>query len=224
MKAQNPTTTVELAPSQITIGGTPLSSPSSVLRGFRAQREELGGQLDNLQDTREQLMRELQQIPPGEGGRTGIEQRIAGIDTRIANLDKAIAEADAQVAKAAAIPGAIVEPPRIVREGPPEEVLIMIPIFLMVVLLPMSIAMARRIWKRGSQVVATFPREIAERLGRLEQAAEATALEVERIGEGQRFLTRLFTEGPQAHILGAGASSGGSPVERKQSDAGPAAR
>jgi hypothetical protein len=225
MKAQNPTTTVELAPSQITIAGAPLSSPSSVLRGFRAQREELGDQLDNLQQTREQLTQELQQIPAGSAGRTGLEQRIAGIDTRIANLDKAIAEADAQVARASAIPGAIVEPPRIVREGPPEEVFVLGAIFMVVVLLPMSIAMARRIWKRGGQVVAAFPKEIGERLGRLEQAAEATALEVERIGEGQRFLTRLFTEGPQAHVLTAGASSVASgAVERKQSDAGPAVR
>lgn len=224
MKAQNPTTTVELAPSQITIGGSPLSSPSSVLRGFRAQREELGSQLDNLQDTRQNLAQELQQVPAGGAGRTGIEQRIAGIDARIANIDKAIADADAQVAKAAAIPGAIVEPPRIIREGPPEEAFVLGAIFMVVVLLPMSIAMARRIWKRTGQVVATFPREIAERLGRLEQAAEATALEVERIGEGQRFLTRLFTEGPQAHALGAGGSSVGSTVERKQSDAGPAVR
>ena len=103
MKAQNPTTTVELAPSQITIGGTPLSSPSSVLRGFRAQRDELGNQLDNLQDMRQNLARELLEVPAGGAGRTGIEQRIAGIDARIANLDKAIADADAQVAKAAAI-------------------------------------------------------------------------------------------------------------------------
>ena len=223
MKAQDPTTTVQLSPSQITIGGTPLSSPSSVLRGFRAQRDELGNQLDNLQDTRQNLAQELQQIPAGAGGRTGIEQRIAGIDARIANLDKAIADADAQVARAAAIPGAIVDPPRIIREGPPEEAYVVGTIFMVIVLLPLSIALARRIWKRGSQVIATFPKEIAERLGRLEQAAEATALEVERIGEGQRFLTRLFTEGPQAHVLGAGASGGASVVERKP-DAGPMVR
>jgi hypothetical protein len=220
INAQNPTTTVELAPSQITIGGAPLSSPSSVLRGFRAQREVLGDQLDNLQDTREQLTRELLQVPAGSAGRTGIEQRIAGIDSRIAAMDKAIADADAQVAKASAIPGAIVDPPRIVRTGPPEAVMIMIPIFMLVVLLPLTIAYARRIWRRGGQVIAAFPKEISERLGRLEQAAEATALEVERIGEGQRFLTRLFTEGPQAHVLGAGSSSRASVVERNPSDAG----
>jgi len=36
--------------------------------------------------------------------------------------------------------------------------------------------------------------EIAARLARLEQVAEATAVEVERIGEGQRFTTRLLGE------------------------------
>lgn len=35
---------------------------------------------------------------------------------------------------------------------------------------------------------------IAHRLARLEQIAESTALEVERIGEGQRFTTKLLGE------------------------------
>ena len=210
-------------PPQITITGLP-TGPSAIYRGFRAQREELGDQLSNLQETRDALARELLQVPAGTPGRTGIEQRITSLDERIAAMDKQIAEADAQVAKAASVPGAIVEPPRIVREGPPEEAFVMGVVFMLVVLLPLSIAFSRRIWKRGGQVVAAFPKEISERLGRLEQAAEATALEVERIGEGQRFLTRLFTEGPQAHALSAGASSGAGIVERKPSDAGPTVR
>ena len=36
--------------------------------------------------------------------------------------------------------------------------------------------------------------EIAARLARLEQLTESTALEVERIGEGQRFTTKLLGE------------------------------
>ena len=212
-----------LSPSQITITGLP-TGPSAIYRGFRAQREELGDQLSNLQETRDALARELLQVPAGTPGRAGIEQRITSLDERIAAMDKQIAEADAQVAKAASVPGAIVEPPRVVRDGPPEEAFVLGMVFIFVVMLPLSIAFARRIWKRGGQVVAAFPKEISERLGRLEQAAEATALEVERIGEGQRFLTRLFTEGPQAHALSAGASGGAGIVERKPSDAGPAVR
>jgi len=46
----------------------------------------------------------------------------------------------------------------------------------------------------------------------MEQAVDATAEEVERIGEGQRFLTRLFTEGEGTRAIGAGAAQ---PIERK---------
>ena len=35
-----------------------------------------------------------------------------------------------------------------------------------------------------------------ERLERLEQAVEAIAIEVERVGEGQRYLTRVLEERP----------------------------
>jgi hypothetical protein len=207
-----------LAPGQITITGPLAAAPgaAAVYRGFRAQREELSNQLENLQDTRTQLMREMEQLPAGAAGRAGIEARIAGIDARIAAMDKTMADADAQVAKAAAVPGAIVEEPRIERSGPPEEAYIVGTIFMFVFLLPISIAFARRIWKRGSVIVQAFPKEIGERLGRLEQGMEATAIEIERIGEGQRFLTKLFTEGTPARAIGAPA---GAMVERQADSA-----
>jgi hypothetical protein len=40
-----------------------------------------------------------------------------------------------------------------------------------------------------------IPEEVASRLERMEQALEAVAIEVERISEGQRFTTRLLSEG-----------------------------
>jgi hypothetical protein len=190
---------------------------AAIYRGFRAQREELANQQENLQDTRGELMRELEQLPQNAPGRAGIEARIAAIDTRIALMDKQIADADAQVAKAAAIPGAIVEPPRIVRSGPPEELYIIGTVFTFVCLVPIVIAWTRRLWKRGSVVVSAIPKEISERLARLEQSADATALEVERIGEGQRFLTRIFTEGDIARALNAPV---GATIDRKIEDAG----
>jgi hypothetical protein len=206
-----------LAPGRITIAG-PLPGAASVYRAFRASRQELAGQLEDLQDTRSTLMRELEQLPAGAAGRAGIEARIAGIDARIAGMDKQIADADAQVARAAAVPGAVVEQPRIERTGPPEAAYIVGTIFMFIFLLPISVAFARRIWKRSSQIVTAFPKEIGERLGRLEQTTEATAIEIERIGEGQRFLTRLFTEGNAPRAIGAPA---GAIVER-QGDAGQA--
>ena len=40
-----------------------------------------------------------------------------------------------------------------------------------------------------------IPPEVTSRLERIEQAVEAVAIEVERISEGQRFTTKLLSEG-----------------------------
>jgi hypothetical protein len=136
------------------------------------------------------------------------------IDSRISAVDQMLAANAAQLSQAAAIPGAVIEQPptRVIRQGPPEEAYFLATVFMVITLLPLSIAWARRIWRRSAAVVTAFPRELADRLQRIEQGLEATAVEVERIGEGQRFLTRLFTEGEGARAIGAGAAQ---PIERK---------
>jgi hypothetical protein len=40
-----------------------------------------------------------------------------------------------------------------------------------------------------------IPSEVTDRLQRIEQSLEAVAIEVERITEGQRFTTKLLSEG-----------------------------
>lgn len=160
-----------------------------------AQRRVLQDQLESLESRRRSLSSRLEEPLVTGADRTGLDQRIAAVDQRIADVDKQIATSDMQVSRAAAQPGAIVEPPPEVRSGPPEEVYVLSGIFMVVVLLPLTIAYARRIWRRGATIVTNIPKELGERLIRVEQAVESTAVEVERIGEGQRFLTRLFTEG-----------------------------
>lgn len=208
-KTPTPPTAPDVTPVQVTISGAPLpgQSPIAVLRGFRAERDVLGNQLSDLQDTRSSLMSQLQELPAGAAGRAGIEARIAGIDARIASMDKQIADVDAQVARAAAVPGAVVPTPPPRNNSMPEEAFVLSILLIFLVLFPFSFAVARRIWKRGSNAVVTFPREIADRLARLEQSADATAVEIERIGEGQRFLTRLFTEGKPMQALEAGSAA-----------------
>ena len=62
-----------------------------------------------------------------------------------------------------------------------------------ILLVPIVLAYTRRIWKRGGRVQPANV-EDSERLLRMEQAIESIALEVERIGEGQRFTTKLLAE------------------------------
>ena len=56
--------------------------------------------------------------------------------------------------------------------------------------LPLIRAHARRVELQGQQ--PALPPEVAARLERMEQAIDAVAVEVERIAEGQRFVTRLL--------------------------------
>jgi len=177
----------------------------------------LTDQLEELESIRESIHSQLQQLPLTSPDRKVLEDRLVDVGKRIATADQMLATNSAQLSQSAAVPGAVVEPPRVIQQGPPEEAYIILGgLFMLIVLLPLAIALARRIWRRGATAVAAFPRDLADRLSRMEQALEATALEVERIGEGQRFLTRLFTEGEGARAIGSGAADGTRLLERKQ--------
>lgn len=61
------------------------------------------------------------------------------------------------------------------------------------VLLPFVRAMARRV--DGGSAHRQLPvGDITDRLDRIERAVESIALEVERVSEGQRFVTKLLAE------------------------------
>jgi hypothetical protein len=206
------------APGQVIVQvpGAPGASASAIYEGLKAQRTELRSQLENLEDKRRDLSQRLEEPMVGGADRKGLEQRITEIDQRISATDKLIAESEMQIARAAGVPGAVVPPKPIPRDGPPEEAFVLGGMFIIIVLLPLSIAMARRIWRRGVATITKLPAELTDRLTRLEQGMDAIAVEVERIGEGQRYMSRLFGEDGSMRAIGAGAAE---PVEVKAREA-----
>jgi len=74
---------------------------------------------------------------------------------------------------------------------------------------------ARRLWRRGEAGSPAIAGELSDRLTHLEHAVDAVAIEVERIGEGQRFITRSCIENasPRAPGEGTATSSEGSAQE-----------
>jgi hypothetical protein len=209
-------------PGKVIVNGKPLTSPNEVYSGLVHQRKVLGDQMEKLKDDRREVTDKLNersednQVKLDEADRLGLQKRLTAIDGRIEALDQQIAASDAQVAQAAAVPGAVVDPPPYVREGPPEEVFVLGGIFLFVAIFPISIAYARRIWRRGASVVAALPHDIVERFSQLDQAVESIAVEVERIGEGQRFITRVLADQGGRGALGEGAAR---PVEARPREA-----
>ena len=179
------------------------ASAADVYTAAKNSRQELRSQLESLEGKRSELVSELSDSETADAAKAGLTSRIKELDTRISVTDQAIAQADAAVVTAAAVPGAVVEPPRYRREGPPGEIFAIPIVFTIAVLMPIAIAYARRIWKRGATVIAPVPREVQEKLDMLSESVESIGLEVERIGEGQRFITKVFTE-TNARLLNQG--------------------
>ncbi len=76
-------------------------------------------------------------------------------------------------------------------------------VFTLFVLAPIAVSIARIFWRRGSMPrQAPQSADQAQRLERMEQAIDSIAIEIERVSEGQRFVTRLMTD--RQNALGAG--------------------
>lgn len=170
--------------------GQTIMLPLSVgeVRELRARRSELLDQLQRAQRRRELVVAEL----PGSDGanRAGLEQRLTQLDERIVQLESEMAATERLVAAA---PAGLRAAAGSGSGGDNDEALIIIPVVLTVfVLFPLAFAYARRIWKR-TPPPRVNPAESA-RLERIEQAVEAIAVEVERVSEGQRFVTKLMSD------------------------------
>lgn len=194
-----------------------LAAPSSatsaeLYQALRAQREVLGDQLEELEDSREGIVEQLRHGTVSDGDRAGLEQRLAQVDQRISSVSQQVGASDALVAQAAAVPGATVRPPDPPpwQNGPPEELVALGIVFSALLIFPLVLAWSRRIWRRSPVGVAVHA-ELSDRLGAMERSLDSVAIEVERIGEGQRFVTRLLAERANAAALPVGAGEAPSP-------------
>ena len=168
------------------------------IANLRARRSELSDQLESATGRRRSL---AEQVRRADGvNRAGLESRLATLDQRIVRLEGELDEVGQQLASPqAAQYVAQTKPP--MNFGPqvrfsnvdPEPIIIC---FILFVLSPIALSMSRLIWKRGSRtaMAPAAPVESSERLERIEQAVDAIAIEVERVSEGQRFVTRLLSE------------------------------
>ncbi len=173
---------------------------------LRGRREELSNQLTSAAGRRRRLAEELRSQPEGPA-RTGIEGQLAVLDTRLAQLETDIAATGRQLSAA---PQGLLSSEGVSRDIP-ENVAMISGVFTVFVLFPIAVAYARRLWKgagKGAgkgQMQASLPAESAERLIRLEQGMEAIAIEIERVAEGQRFVTRLLSDAGPGRKVNSGA-------------------
>lgn len=186
---------------QVVVQDLPPGVPRSreEVLAMRAQRTELSNQLQSAVGRRSELAEQLENATPVE--RAGLEARIAQLDDRILRIESEIDRTGELIAQA---PGQfLVRQPDPDSGGPmrPDVTAIAV-VFTVFVLAPIALAAARLLWKRATQGPRppAIDHETAERLRRLESGVDAIAIEVERISEGQRFVTKLMAEREQQRL------------------------
>ena len=205
-------------PAPTLAGGQAIPANSLSIEALQAQLAGQSQQLAILQAQRTVLDRQINITGPGPSRDALVAQR-KPLDEQILRLQMDIAGTKAQLASRLGISAErIGANGRLTmsvpsdyygqRRGPdPDAVVGMSFALILAVAFPLAIAYARRIWRGKPSAAATQTDAIAPRLDRLEQAVEAIAIEVERVAEGQRFVTKVFAERPPQAQVNVAAES-----------------
>lgn len=136
--------------------------------------------------------------------REGYLQRLAVLDERILTIEReitqtnlALSTAPPEALVAAANAGQRADPDLLAVGDAIEKAIPIVGIISVFVFLPIAIAVARLIWRRATnapRAVATPDHGTQQKLDHLQQAVDTIAIEVERISEGQRFVTKLMSD------------------------------
>jgi hypothetical protein len=161
------------------------------LDGLVARQGELQQQLNSLRAQQSELRRLGQSSD--QAVRNATRSELTQVNMQVAQVRTSLASIQAEIRTRAGITVQPQDNNNNRRDVPGEAIAAMSVVFMLAVLMPISIAFARRIWRRGS---APKPAEdvVSPRLDRLETAVDAIAIEIERISEGQRFTTKLLSE------------------------------
>jgi hypothetical protein len=166
------------------------------IAALRARGDELSNQITSASGRRRQTREALKTATGAD--KAGLEQRLGVLDARIARLEtdidengKLLASLPAQLVGST---GASFNPGGPNFRGNPDNMIPIAAIFTVFVLAPIAFSISRLLWKRGSLKHMAQTQDNTPRLERMEQAIEAIAIELERVSEGQRFVTRIMSE------------------------------
>ena len=165
------------------------------------QRRMLSDQLDQATGRRDDLMSKILAAP--EPAKPGLQAELNVISDRIVQLESNLNVIGQEIAGSSpSLMSMAMEPSGKSNEDSFNEGMAAgalsagLPVLAIMIGVVMIL---RRRWKKKTQRPApTLPGADSERLQRLEHGMEAIAIEVERISEGQRFVTKLLAESRSA--------------------------
>ncbi len=185
------------------------------------RRQEIAAQLEALTERREEVADQLHGAEAA--ARPGLLARLGALDERIVKLEQEILQADDAIA--AAVSAGVVAPPSpdvlIETSEQPwdmstfseEAVAVIAGEAILFVLL--GIILYQIGWRRARSRFSRGGPESSGRIDQLQNSVDAIAVEVERISEGQRYVSKLLNEGTQPDVVATGGQEEAIPVRRK---------
>jgi archaellum component FlaC len=179
------------------------------VEALKARREELSNQLQSVDSRRSKLISQLKQTSDPTAVK-GLENRLALLDARQLQLETDIQTTGQQLTSPEAGRLATTSDAPFAGGMSNRQQTTLSILGIIFVLFPISIGIARGLWRRASRQgpPPTAFAQTAQRLERLEESVDAIAVEVERISEGQRFVTKLLSEGQPTPKLVAAQRAG----------------
>ncbi len=197
-----------------------IPAPSADFLALQAQAADLSTQLAGLRIQQRAISRQIDRATGGE--REALIQQRTPVDVQVAQKEVQLDNVRAQIAARSHVPmdrvttsgQVVIMPPRYRDRSPdPGMIIGMTFTLLLVVVIPMSIAYARRIWRGTPKPTVAQRDDLSPRFDRLEQAVDAIAIEIERISEGQRFMTKVMAERPVERPERSGLDGGSARAE-----------
>ena len=183
-------------PQAPAVAGIPTPVGQLSLSALRARRSELSNQITSASERRAEAVEALKNSPPG-AARAGLEGRIAVLDQRIMQLETDIAANGQALAAAQGGRNTSESTAPAERFGPFSSGQLTAISIVSIVFIwgPLAWAATRIMMRRWAHPKpAPQILESSARLERMEQAIDAVAIEIERISEGQRFVTQTMAK------------------------------
>jgi hypothetical protein len=162
-----------------------------------SRRRQLSDQLENVTDRRHDLIEQLRVAP--DGAQAGLQAQLHVLDGRVVQLENDLATTGREIAAASPELVSMAEE----RSAPPDndgsfEDGLGAGVAGSFVAATVLFFFWRRRWRKAARKREPLMLSAdSERLQRLETGMEAMAIEIERISEGQRFVTKLLSESRQ---------------------------
>lgn len=175
-----------------------------------ARRSEMSDQVVSARSRRTSLARQYETATGAD--KAGLEQQLRVLDQRIAQIEVDIGDSGRALAAYTGPSTSLGVPDRFPVSISPGQVTAISIVFIVVVLGPLAASFGRLMWRRAARpALPPAWSDASSRLERLEQAVDTIAIEIERVSEGQRFMTKIMTQGSQSNAAGEAALNSGEP-------------